>query len=175
MEVSPGFVGPVQTTDLGIYNPPHGRTLVPGVTMRPHTLPNLSILPADGVAMLEIPGYYHMVNAVDQHSAMRMDVDQMSYEELLALGERIGSVGTGLSENTISSHLQTRTHASATSAGLDDRETDFCTICLTNYENLQKVGKLDCGHEYHVDCVKQWLVIKNICPICKCPALVTNR
>lgn len=170
--VGPGFEGHVPTMGLGMYDPSSGRPLVSGVTMRPHTLPHLRFLPADGVAILEVPSHYQIVNSTDQHSTMRMDVDGMSYEELLALGERIGSVGTGLSENTISSHLQTRTYAS--SASSVDTEADFCTICLSNYENQQKIGKLDCGHEYHVDCVKQWLVNKNTCPICKCPALTTT-
>ncbi|KAL6514227.1 hypothetical protein OROHE_019214 [Orobanche hederae] len=37
----------------------------------------------------------------DTHRDMRLDVDNMSYEELLALEERIGSVNTGLSEERI--------------------------------------------------------------------------
>ncbi|CAI9283206.1 unnamed protein product [Lactuca saligna] len=36
---------------------------------------------------------------------MRMDIDHMSYEELLALGEQIGNAGSGLSEDFISGGL----------------------------------------------------------------------
>ncbi|GMP65926.1 hypothetical protein CsSME_00026506 [Camellia sinensis var. sinensis] len=98
--------------------------------------------------------------------------------ELLALGERIGNVATGLSEKTISSHLKTRMYISSPTLNLEeaaslDQETDFCVICQTDYKNKEKIGTLDCGHEYHVDCVKRWLLIKNTCPICKSAALTT--
>ncbi|KAL7250422.1 hypothetical protein ACSBR1_012434 [Camellia fascicularis] len=45
-------------------------------------------------------------NFSDQYGNMRLDVDDMSYEELLALGERIGNVNTGLSEDMISKCLR---------------------------------------------------------------------
>ena len=43
---------------------------------------------------------------IDRHRDMRLDVDNMSYEELLALGERIGYVNTGLSEDKIRTGLK---------------------------------------------------------------------
>ena len=36
-----------------------------------------------------------------------------------------------------------------------------------DYEADDEMGKLECGHFYHIDCIKQWLARKNICPICK--------
>lgn len=30
-----------------------------------------------------------------------------------------------------------------------------------------EVGKLECEHGYHVECIHQWLRLKNWCPICK--------
>ncbi|KAE8731332.1 Detected protein of unknown function [Hibiscus syriacus] len=42
----------------------------------------------------------------ERHRGMRLDDDNMSYEELLALEERIGYVSTGLSEDTISNRLK---------------------------------------------------------------------
>ncbi|CAL5391359.1 unnamed protein product [Camellia sinensis] len=47
-----------------------------------------------------------MENFSNQYGNMRLDVDDMSYEELLALGERIGNVNTGLSEDMISKCLR---------------------------------------------------------------------
>ncbi|CAI9262273.1 unnamed protein product [Lactuca saligna] len=55
-----------------------------------------------GVAMLDISNYGRRV---DHHRDMRMDIDHMSYEELLALGEQIGNAGSGLSEDFISGGL----------------------------------------------------------------------
>nr|CAB3460339.1 unnamed protein product [Digitaria exilis] len=67
----------------------------------------------------------------DPHWDMRLDIDDMSYEELLALGERIGN---------------------------------------EEYKFKDSVGKLKCGHDYHADCIKKWLQVKNVCPICKASA-----
>jgi hypothetical protein len=35
------------------------------------------------------------------------------------------------------------------------------------------LGALDCGHDFHTNCIKQWLMQKNLCPICKTTALLT--
>lgn len=56
-------------------------------------------------------------------------------QELLALGEQIGSVTTGFSEEAVISHLKTRlftfptTSSSSEGAECMDQETDFCVVC----------------------------------------------
>lgn len=35
------------------------------------------------------------------------------------------------------------------------------------------LGILDCGHDFHTNCIKQWLMQKNLCPICKTTGLAT--
>ena len=44
--------------------------------------------------------------------------------------------------------------------------------CITQeeYEEEEEVGKLECGHAYHLHCIKQWLAQKNACPVCKAEA-----
>ncbi|PSR95706.1 E3 ubiquitin-protein like [Actinidia chinensis var. chinensis] len=174
IEVGPRYVGPAPPTGIRIYRP-HRRALMPEAAVSHHDLPRLRVLPADEVAILESPGYYEVGSSHDHHREMRLDIDHMSYEELLALGERIGNVGTGLSKETISSRLKTRTYMNLEAAACADQEIDFCVICQTDYKNQEKIGTLDCGHEYHVDCVKRWLLIKNTCPICKSSALTPER
>ncbi|MBA0701866.1 hypothetical protein Goari_026865 [Gossypium aridum] len=98
-------------------------------------------------------------------------------DELLALGERIGKVNTGLSEETIRSKLKTRTYSTfVTNINLEevapiDQEPDSCIICQEDYKNQENIGTLDCGHEYHAGCLSKWLFVKNVCPICKSEAL----
>ncbi|XP_076950090.1 uncharacterized protein LOC143622966 isoform X2 [Bidens hawaiensis] len=100
----------------------------------------------------------------DHHQDMRLDIDDMSYEELLALGERIGSVNTGLSESLISKCLRESIYCS--SDQIQDEGT--CVICLEEYANMDDVGMLKgCKHDFHVGCIKKWLSMKNLCPICK--------
>lgn len=180
VEAGPRYMGPVPPTGFRLYRP-HRREVTPEMNTRHHNLPNLRLLPEDGVAILEVPGFHEAGDPMDQHRDMRLDIDHMSYEELLALGEQIGSVGTGLSEDAITTNLKTRSFTlSATCLDLDvaasmNQEVDFCVICQTDYKDQEKVGTLDCGHEYHVDCIKKWLVVKNTCPICKSAALTIGR
>lgn len=54
---------------------------------------------------------------------------EIVFQELLALGEQIGHVTTGLSEETIFSHLKTRTYMNLEEAACTDEETDFCVVC----------------------------------------------
>ncbi|XP_077210621.1 E3 ubiquitin-protein ligase MBR1-like isoform X2 [Tasmannia lanceolata] len=111
-------------------------------------------------------------DAYDRYRELRLDVDNMSYEELLDLGERIGHVSTGLREEDIFFYLQKIKFSisdalpSQLSTGLEFK----CSICQEEYEADDELGKLHCGHGYHIYCIKQWLLNKNACPICKAAA-----
>ncbi|KAK9016691.1 hypothetical protein V6N11_079186 [Hibiscus sabdariffa] len=172
--------GPIPPTGFRIYHSRREGGAVPETTLRYRNLPHLRVLPPDGVAMLEFPEFYEVGNVVDHHRDMRLDIEEMSYEELLALGERIGSVNTGLSEETITSKLKTKTYSTfVTNINLEeaapiDQESDSCIICQEDYKNQEKIGTLDCGHEYHAGCLSKWLFVKNLCPICKSEALATK-
>ncbi|KAK8327932.1 hypothetical protein V6Z12_A11G216800 [Gossypium hirsutum] len=103
------------------------------------------------------------------HQHMRLDVDNMPYEELLDLEEQIGNVCIGLSEEAILGNLRRRKYQSLTIGPLI--ETEPCCICQEDYANGEELGMLDCGHDFHFNCIKQWLVEKNSCPICRKTAL----
>ncbi|KAJ0880176.1 putative transcription factor C2H2 family [Helianthus annuus] len=107
----------------------------------------------------------------DRHRDMRLDVDNMSYEELLALGESIGDVKTGLTEDVIMKSMKQRKHLSF--MAITTQNFEPCCICQEEYNNGEDVGILECGHEFHTCCIKQWLTQKNLCPICKLPGLST--
>ena len=128
----------------------------------------------------EIPGFmivdrasgYGSRNMLDQHRDMRMDIDNMSYEELLALGERIGQVNTGLSEDVVSKCLTETIYCSSDQC----QDNGSCAICLEEYKNKHDVGTLKtCGHDYHVSCIKKWLSMKKLCPICKASAVPEDK
>ncbi|XVE50162.1 hypothetical protein DITRI_Ditri01bG0140000 [Diplodiscus trichospermus] len=181
LEIGRRHLGPVPPTGFRIYHSRREGGAAPETTLRHRNLPHLRVLPPDGVAVLEFPEFYEEVgNFIDHHRDMRLDIEDMSYEELLALGERIGNVNTGLSEETIMSKLKTRTYSTfATNINLEEeapinQESDSCIICQEDYKNQEKIGTLDCGHEYHVGCLRKWLLVKNICPICKSEALATE-
>lgn len=58
-------------------------------------------------------------------------------------------------------------------AELDDDNT--CTICFGPIEDGDRVGELACDHVFHVECLKQWLARRNICPLCQMPNAATPR
>ncbi|KAJ6850370.1 putative E3 ubiquitin-protein ligase HIP1 isoform X1 [Iris pallida] len=125
----------------------------------------------EDIFMLDHSVFRGAADLQDRHRDMRLDVDNMSYEELLALEERIGDVSTGLSEERISKCLKQRKHSSTTVTILVEPEP--CCICQEEYMEGEDLGALDCGHDFHAACIKQWLTHKNLCPICKTTALVT--
>ena len=43
---------------------------------------------------------------------------------------------------------------------------DKCIICLENYSIGDKVCYLPCLHLFHSLCIKNWIEIKNNCPLC---------
>ncbi|KAK4374099.1 hypothetical protein RND71_004776 [Anisodus tanguticus] len=115
------------------------------------------------------------LNFYDQHRGMRLDIDNMSYEELLALEERMGSVSTALSEEALSKCLQKSIYQAMPSEigefGSNESEDEIkCTICQEEYVIGDEIARLECEHGYHVECVKHWLRLKNLCPICKAEA-----
>lgn len=124
----------------------------------------------EDVMILDQSVLFGAADMYDRHRDMRLDVDNMSYEELLALEERIGNVSTGLSEETIVNNLKQQKYSVAVRAKV---EAEPCCICQEEYNDGEDLGTLDCGHDFHAECVKQWLMHKNWCPICKTTGLAT--
>jgi hypothetical protein len=125
----------------------------------------------EGGMVMDRSHYHGSRSSYDHHRDMRLDVDDMSYEELLALGERIGSVNTGLSGDSISKCLTESIYCSS------DRFHDegTCVICLEEYKNMDDVGMLrGCRHDFHAGCIRKWLSMKNVCPICKSAAMADD-
>ncbi|EPS72630.1 hypothetical protein M569_02127, partial [Genlisea aurea] len=110
----------------------------------------------------------------DPYHDLRLDVDEMSYEELLDLGDRIGYVGTGLQEDEIPKCLRIIKQYSASTqfnnAAAAQRDWK-CSICQEKCIGDNEICVLECEHPHHVECIKQWLMKKNSCPICKSVAM----
>lgn len=48
-----------------------------------------------------------------------------------------------------------------------NENNDNCSICLENIKSGNKVRILECGHNYHQECLDTWLRINDTCPICR--------
>jgi predicted amidophosphoribosyltransferase len=80
-------------------------------------------------------------------------------------------VNTGLSEELISKSLTETIYCSSDQT----QEEGTCVICLEEYKDMEDVGALKtCGHDYHVSCIKKWLSMKNMCPVCKRSAVADD-
>uniref|UniRef100_A0A803LRZ0 RING-type domain-containing protein n=1 Tax=Chenopodium quinoa TaxID=63459 RepID=A0A803LRZ0_CHEQI len=90
-----------------------------------------------------------------------VDPDELSYEELIALGDVVGTESRGLSADTIASLPSTNYKCQN-----NETETDTCVICRLDYEDGDGMTTLPCKHAYHSDCINDWLKINKACPVC---------
>ncbi|PON73220.1 43kDa postsynaptic protein [Parasponia andersonii] len=103
-----------------------------------------------------------------------LDVDELTYEELIALGEFIGVEERGLSPIEISLCLNPIIFSSKSPLNHDHEiinksspgGIDRCVICQIEYEDGESLVALPCEHPYHSECISKWLRIKKCCPIC---------
>ncbi|EPY33229.1 hypothetical protein STCU_02399 [Strigomonas culicis] len=110
----------------------------------------------------------NMIQQLNEMQAMRSmgihgDIDNMSYEELLDLEERMGSVSKGIKPDQIPRFLTKTTEPTEGS----------CTVCLGEWplaaeETPMPCVKLNtCSHVFHEDCITHWLESSKLCPVCK--------
>lgn len=50
---------------------------------------------------------------------------------------------------------------------VDEEEAPSCSICMENYKPGTRIKRLPCNHEFHPECITQWLETNNSCPICR--------
>ncbi|KAJ4849785.1 hypothetical protein Tsubulata_039096 [Turnera subulata] len=91
-----------------------------------------------------------------------IDPDQLTYEELIALGEFIGQEHKGLPINEIPALL----HPCKYQPLETKTSIHLCVICQIEYQGGESVVALPCHHPYHSQCITQWLQVNKICPIC---------
>lgn len=81
---------------------------------------------------------------------------EMTYEEMLALGDQIGSVSKGLSSELI---LRLKRELM--------KKSELCSICLVSFEIGAIATRLEpCGHLFDSECIQTWLEQNKTCPLC---------
>ncbi|CAO2814828.1 unnamed protein product [Amaranthus hypochondriacus] len=163
-----------------VEGPYRNSSFVPERESNPATYENLTFVPQRGSSsghsstVRELEYEMLMSNNSDLLSSdqdrfehLRMDIDDLSYEDLLALQEHIGYVRSGLREETIMELLKRRTYIEHVTRECDTlSDADICPICKEEYVDGEDIGVVQCGHEFHTECITKWLVTKNKCPIC---------
>ncbi|KDP37529.1 hypothetical protein JCGZ_05968 [Jatropha curcas] len=102
------------------------------------------------------------LGANSQDAWEEVDPDELSYEELLALGEVVGTESRGLSADTIASLPSVNFKAGSSQNG----SNDSCVICRLDYDDGETLTVLSCKHSYHSECINDWLKINKVCPVC---------
>ncbi|OIT30800.1 e3 ubiquitin-protein ligase mbr1 [Nicotiana attenuata] len=104
--------------------------------------------------------------------------DLLDLDHHLSTGSEFDSVYDLIDpeEGIILKYLETRIHRAPVPKDevnptktevVTDKEPEICSICQAEYEDEETIGTLQCGHEYHMDCIKQWILRKQDCPMCR--------
>lgn len=112
----------------------------------------------------------HEVADIEDHGGIsqsqdmweEVDPDELSYEELIALGEVVGTESRGLSADNIASLPSVNYKMPISQDGINDS----CVICRLDYVDGDSLTVLHCKHSYHADCLNNWLQINKVCPVC---------
>jgi hypothetical protein len=49
----------------------------------------------------------------------------------------------------------------------NEQKEKECSICLCEFEKESKVSLISCNHLFHNECIKEWSMYKQNCPICR--------
>lgn len=71
-------------------------------------------------------------------------------------------------EDVADKSISTQQSTNQDTINAEDESLDepSCSICLISFEEGDRIGALECDHNFHVDCLKSWLSRKNTCPLC---------
>eukprot|EP00939_MAST-03C_sp_MAST-3C-sp1_P003877 g3877.t1 len=112
------------------------------------------------------PEYYEHSNGGEDAD----ESEEMTYEEMLELGERLGNVKEERWAECAEKHIKELPLVIFTprTPGKECASTEEkCLVCQMGYEEGETLKRLPCNHHYHADCIDQWLSRKKTCPVCK--------
>ncbi|KAL4560941.1 hypothetical protein LXL04_033098 [Taraxacum kok-saghyz] len=97
-----------------------------------------------------------------------VDLDNMTYEELIELGEIVGSQSRGLSQEAISLLPISKFKRGFFWRNFWKKKSrdERCVICQMEYKRGDRQITLPCKHAYHAACGNRWLTINKACPVC---------
>ena len=97
--------------------------------------------------------------------------NELSYDALLRLGERIGNVKEerwALGSQEQINKLPTLIWEPSLAVGKAENHTEVkCQVCQCDYEMGDELRRLPCNHCFHVECIDSWLQTKDTCALCR--------
>ena len=126
------------------------------------------------------PIMYDPTDNQEEEDDSLQEEENLSYEALIQLGERIGDVKSDrwamVAKDVIQKlevvHYDPTNSIATTMVGCCEdsftNDTELkCLVCQFPYERNAVLRKLPCGHCFHLECVDRWLMEKDICPYCR--------
>jgi len=107
-------------------------------------------------------GAEYAIQAVEQQIMDEIcpNPDKMTYEQLLAMEEKVGNVNKGLNKDKINKIPVVNFKKNYY------KDNNKCVICQEDFRDFEKVKKLGCEHLFHINCIDQWLKKEKKCPFC---------
>ena len=101
-------------------------------------------------------------NSAPQEEEKDEFFEDFTYEDLSTLGDSVGTVKVGLSQETLG-RMRTVKYSSTSGEVAEEK----CTICQVEFEEGEDVLLLPCKHVFHGECIAPWLAENKCCPVCK--------
>ncbi|KAG7656514.1 Zinc finger RING-type [Arabidopsis suecica] len=106
--------------------------------------------------------YQELRMDIDPYQELRMDNDHMTYEQLLQLCNNMGYENSSVKASNID-----RCFRNTKPSEFQSLADKICCICQDRFQRRAWVGKLNCGHNFHINSVKPWILTKKQCPVCQ--------
>ncbi|KAH9500015.1 hypothetical protein Btru_076169 [Bulinus truncatus] len=94
------------------------------------------------------------------------------------LGALLGTILRPAPQQTLSqsqvNQLPSVQHRSNISSGGAATSSVQCSICLSDYQRGDEKRILPCSHNFHMNCVDQWLLTNATCPVCRARVHVSS-
>jgi hypothetical protein len=104
-------------------------------------------------------------NPRPRNQQMEVDIDNMSYDQLLEFENNLGNVSKGYKKEDIENIpiMFTFTH--------NKKAEENCPICLEDIISWTPQLSIACRHQFHISCIKKSLENNKECPVCKAEAI----
>ncbi|XP_034938218.1 uncharacterized protein [Chelonus insularis] len=135
--------------------------------VRNHNIPHVHILQSypnvsrERVRDIRIP-----ISDFVQHARRQMSTNLENFMRIVDL-RRMSHISCGATQESIESHTFPHKYKRVKKVENGEDAIEKCTICLSEFEDLESVRRLPCMHLFHIDCVDQWLCTNKRCPICR--------
>ncbi|KAJ9565478.1 hypothetical protein OSB04_001444 [Centaurea solstitialis] len=93
-----------------------------------------------------------------------LNMDRIMNESFQQASDHVAR--SGLTKKQIYKNLRVKTYRRE-----GGEESEICVVCQVEFGKNEKIGVLQCKHCFHPKCIMEWLLRKNVCPLCKIQGL----